>query len=336
MCGIYGYSLPDHAYTDAQRAIIATALTTAMDERGGDSWGLYAANAANAANDDGVSHVLQRGLGDAGGGLSIPSIMTYTTLAAHTRKATTGLISARNAHPFRRGRVIGAHNGIVWNHREINLKYARNCAVDSEHIIQHLSEHRPLADIQGYGAVWYVRMDDDDDDGQQQQEKKTKKPKKPKKPTNSSNTTVHLFRSSSGNLAVYGLGPHEAPTGVVWASTSDAVEQALALAGLRGWPYKVESEQVYHIGPTGGLRYTPGLRHRFGDYSPAPPLPRPLNVGDADEAWRQAFFSSTTTTTKKPQQQQQQQQEQERYCVGCSTYFRSTSLVDLCGACRLT
>lgn len=74
-------------------------------------------------------------------------------LAGHTRAATRGKVSKRNAHPFRYGSVIGAHNGIV----SAPAKYA----VDSEYLIDLLAEHSSdyqtaLGEVSGYwGLTWF-------------------------------------------------------------------------------------------------------------------------------------------------------------------------------------
>lgn len=56
----------------------------------------------------------------------------------HNRLATQGAVNARNAHPFRAGHIIGAHNGtlldqtLLLNHREYE--------VDSENIFYNISQ----------------------------------------------------------------------------------------------------------------------------------------------------------------------------------------------------
>ena len=37
-------------------------------------------------------------------------------LIGHNRYATRGAVSELNAHPFEFGRVVGAHNGTIYNH----------------------------------------------------------------------------------------------------------------------------------------------------------------------------------------------------------------------------
>jgi hypothetical protein len=73
-------------------------------------------------------------------------------IAGHTRMATCGRVCTRNAHPFRYGKIIGAHNGIV----DAPLSYR----VDSEYLIDLLSKgpdyHTALDEVRGYwGLSWY-------------------------------------------------------------------------------------------------------------------------------------------------------------------------------------
>ena len=66
-------------------------------------------------------------------------------IAGHTRAATRGAKTAKNAHPFRYGRFIGAHNGIV--------DAPRQYAVDSQYLIHLLEKHD--GDYQtAFGGVW--------------------------------------------------------------------------------------------------------------------------------------------------------------------------------------
>ncbi len=76
-------------------------------------------------------------------------------VAGHTRYATHGAKSNRNAHPFRFERIIGSHNGVVDYPRD------RNYQVDSEYLFDQINRHNgnyaaALADISGYwGLTWF-------------------------------------------------------------------------------------------------------------------------------------------------------------------------------------
>ena len=74
-------------------------------------------------------------------------------IAGHTRQATQGSVCKRNAHPFRYGRIIGAHNGIV----DAPLRYR----VDSQYLFDRLNKFEgdyqsAFAPIRGYWALsWF-------------------------------------------------------------------------------------------------------------------------------------------------------------------------------------
>lgn len=78
-------------------------------------------------------------------------------VAGHTRFATRGKVNRRNSHPFRYGRIIGSHNGMV--------DAPRKFTVDSEYLFYSLNKARGayqagLEDISGYfGLSWYDGSD---------------------------------------------------------------------------------------------------------------------------------------------------------------------------------
>ena len=86
-----------------------------------------------------------------------------TVFLGHVRFATTGAKVKENAHPFVMGSVIGAHNGIIYNHEEIASKIGKNVQVDSEVIFGLLNKKNKYQEvfdlIEGdYALSW---IDDD-------------------------------------------------------------------------------------------------------------------------------------------------------------------------------
>ena len=185
-------------------------LAERSDSRGGDSWGWYDPKRG-----------LFKGLGD----IAQQALKMYQSniLMGHTRKGTTGAITKENSHPFEIGNIIGAHNGMLTNHSELNNQYKRSYAVDSMHIFGHLNEGRDLSDIGGYGAIEFIRKDQGTD-------------------------KINLCKLEGGDLHIYGIGTNAKNCkGIIWASVDDYIEAAAKAAGIKVFAFKVETGQVYSV-----------------------------------------------------------------------------------------
>ncbi len=208
MCGIFGWDYRKSKVSIEQRSMVAAILAVANDTRGGDSWGFW-----------NTEH-LMRGLGD----ISAVAVKTVKSqvVMAHTRKATTGATTVPNAHPFSIGGIIGAHNGMISNHTELNTKYKRNFEVDSMHLFGHLAEGLPFDDIYGYGAIEFIRK-----------EQRSK---------------VYLCKLSGGDLTVCGIGKDiNNYQGVLWSSNGTHLESALKTAGIQFFKFEIKQNQIYSV-----------------------------------------------------------------------------------------
>lgn len=187
--------------------VLAAVLAHANDKRGGDSWGLYAFGS------------LVKGLGDLCQADSATTGMMFNapSILGHTRKATTGEVIPENSHPFRIQNLVGAHNGVVLNHEELNRVNGRACEVDSQHIFHHIAEDKPLSDINAYGAIEYVRQD-------------------------SENDGVYVGKFNGGDLAVA-----QTEIGPVWNSNKWDLMSALRVAGIKFRMYKIEENTLYRL-----------------------------------------------------------------------------------------
>lgn len=146
MCGIFG------AIGNNINPGIIRALAIANRRRGIHSLGFF--------NNTGL---FVKRAGDPVDCLGLPKIDSFIEssackgwfVAGHTRHATLGAVTTRNAHPFRYGRYIGCHNGIV------DIPRNSDYAVDSQYLFDRLNQcngdyQTAFADIDGYWALaWF-------------------------------------------------------------------------------------------------------------------------------------------------------------------------------------
>lgn len=214
MCGIFGFSFKKDTISPGRRAIFANNLARLNDRRGGHSYG-----SAIIENNE---VFINKGLGDFGD--HAYQLADANFFLGHTRYATVGAKTIANSHPFEIGNMIGAHNGGVANHNELDKKYNRSCDVDSMHFFHHLDTNQSFGDIEGYGSIEWIDRND--------------------------LSKIYLSRLKGGMLSIFGIGkPEDAKSGgigIAWSSDEKHLLEAFYTAGITDFfPYKVEEGVVF-------------------------------------------------------------------------------------------
>lgn len=139
MCGLYGFiTNKEKSLNEEQKDIrerIIKSLAIAMEERGIDSSGM-------AFVKDNTTFIIKKAVYSTKflqrNDIKKMLATQPELVLGHARQATSGIVNEKNAHPFIKGSIIGAHNGVVSNELEINGKVE----VDSEVIFLLLDKNK--------------------------------------------------------------------------------------------------------------------------------------------------------------------------------------------------
>lgn len=133
MCGIFAVSGSINAGRDVMVGL------KRLEYRGYDSWGIAVCSTKN----NGVAVTVKKSIGKIGDA-SLETVRGEHAIG-HTRWATHGTVTTKNAHPHRVGNVTLVHNGILENHESLrgplSKKHTFVSETDTEVLAALINEH---------------------------------------------------------------------------------------------------------------------------------------------------------------------------------------------------
>ena len=144
MCGIYGIAKSPTPYTQSQYDTTRKVLrevATLSETRGAHSSGIAQVGADTRLHKSLLPSSKFIDTKEYSRAVKSLKSNDNNILLGHTRFATEGAIIKSNAHPFKVGDVIGAHNGCVYNIAEMQATLDKQCPVDSQLIFKAINDN---------------------------------------------------------------------------------------------------------------------------------------------------------------------------------------------------
>lgn len=158
MCGIYGFL----GKSDKNTASNIQCLGVLNVQRGQDSTGIaiISQKNTNIFKKD-VDSLTFFGKQTTQKAIGIADSSQFLAILGHTRLATRGAISKRNAHPFKNGRIVFTHNGGIYNFDSLQKEFNTSFEVDSQiigHLIRYKGIDRALETLSGSFTIPFIDL----------------------------------------------------------------------------------------------------------------------------------------------------------------------------------